>query len=700
MHQHVEARVAIASRRDRPHEARPRRARPSIWSTVAPHDARVDRLVCGICGFVGGDDVALIEAMTALLEHRGPDGAGVKVFTADDGSVPAALGHRRLSIIDPTPRGDQPMSYANGRYWITYNGEIYNYRELRSELEADGFGFESECDTEVLLAAYARDGEGMLNEVNGIFAFAIWDAEAEELFLARDRLGVKPLHYAIHDGVLYFASEIKSLLAAIPSPALSSESLAAYLTFLWVPEPETLFEGIHKLPAGFCARYAEGRLRTRQYWDLRFRTAEPRSIDGWANTVGETVEEAVRRQMVSDVPLGAFLSGGIDSGAIVRTMTLAATEPVDAYTVGFAGEDLAYEIVPDDLKYARLLARELGVEHHERVLRPEIVDLLPRLIWHMDEPIADPAAITTYLICSAARERMTVILSGMGGDEVFAGYPRHLAARMTRPLELLPAGARRGAKRLVESRLTVGGPGRLRGPRRNLLKLVRGLEQRPVERYLTYSSYYRAEELSQLLVPSVREVIGGYDPFQRHVLHAERVANEHWLNQLLYVDMKTFLPCLNLAYTDKMSMAASTEVRVPLLDDEVVATAAAIPAELKLRRATRKYILKQSLRGALPDRVIDRPKAGFGAPIRSWLVGDLRPLVHDLLSPEAVTARGLFEPRAVERLVHQEEAGIADNALRIWALLCLELWSREVVSPADRTASRQTVGTAAQPGRS
>ena len=613
-------------------------------------------------------------------------------------AVPAQRDDRRLSIIDPTPRGAQPMSYADERYWVTYNGEIYNYRELRTELEADGFRFESACDTEVLLAMYARDGERMLEQLNGIFAFAIWDAEAHELFLARDRLGVKPLHYAIHDGVLYFASEIKSLLVALPPPAMSTESLAAYLTFLWVPEPETLFEGIHKLPAGFCARYAGGKLRTRQYWDLRFTSAEPRSVEGWADTVRETVEAAVHRQMVSDVPLGAFLSGGIDSAAIVRTMSNAASEPVHAYTVGFAGEDLAYEIVPDDLKYARLLARRLGIEHHERVLRPEIVDLLPKLIWHMDEPIADPAAITTYLICSAARERMTVILSGMGGDEVFAGYPRHLAARLTRPLELLPVRTRRLLKHWVESRLTVGGPGRLRGPRRNLLKLVHGLDQGLVERYLTYSSYYRSEELTGLLVPSLREVIGGYDPFRRHVLHAERVANEHWLDQLLYIDMKTFLPCLNLAYTDRMSMAASTEVRVPLLDDEVVGMAAAIPSELKLSGTTRKYILKRSMRAVLPKAVIDRPKAGFGAPIRSWLIGDLRPMVHDLLSADAVAARGLFEPRVVEQLVRDEEAGVADNALRIWALLCLELWSGEVGAAARGYGGREPAITSPSSG--
>jgi asparagine synthase (glutamine-hydrolysing) len=643
--------------------------------------------MCGISGFVGSADPNLIGRMTDVLAYRGPDDGGTRVFPAENGSVPAALGHRRLSIIDPTPRGAQPMSYARGRYWITYNGELYNFRALRSELEADGFEFSSECDTEVLLATYARHGEAMLEKLNGIFAFAIWDAEKDELFLARDRLGVKPLHYAEHDGVLYFASEIKSILQALPSPSLSPTAFADYLTFLWVPEPETLYQGIRKLPAGFCARYANGRLRQREYWDMKFRGCEPRSVADWADTVRESVQSAVRRQMVSDVPLGAFFSGGLDSAAVVSTMNEAADERVTAYTVGFKSEDLAYEIVPDDLRYARQLAGQLELDHHERILEPEIVDLLPKLIWHMDEPIADPAAITTYLICSAARERMTVILSGMGGDEVFAGYPRHLATWMTRPLDLLPRSARHAARRLIDSSVTVGGPGRLRGPRRNLLKASRGIDQSLVQRYLTYSSYYRGDELSELLSPELRAATHEHDPFRRHALHAERVANEHWLNQLLYIDLKTFLPCLNLAYTDKMSMAASTEVRVPLLDDEVISMAGAIPPELKLHHATRKYIFKRSMEGVLPDTLIKRPKAGFGAPIRAGLVGDLRPMVHDVLSRDSIVARGLFEPNAVEQLIREEEEGISDNALRIWALLCAEIWSREAQTAGGQSAS-------------
>jgi asparagine synthase (glutamine-hydrolysing) len=650
--------------------------------------------MCGISGFVGRADAELIQRMSDVLAHRGPDDAGTRVFPASDAGPPAALGHRRLSIIDPSPKGSQPMSYARGRYWITYNGELYNFKALRDELESDGFEFRSDCDTEVLLALFARDGEGMLERLNGIFAFAIWDNERHELFMARDRLGVKPLHFAEHGGVLYFASEIKSLLLALPSRSLSPAALADYLTFLWVPEPDTLLQGIRKLPPGHCARYADGRLVQREYWDMKFRGTEPRSTGEWAEIVRETVESAVRRQMVSDVPLGAFVSGGLDSSAVVATMSEATKDPVTAYTVGFSEEDLAYDIVPDDLRYARQIAGELRLDHHERILEPEIVDLLPQLIWHMDQPIADPAAISTYLICAAARERLTVILSGMGGDEIFAGYPRHLAAWMTRPLDLVSHSSRGAVKRWIESRLTVGGPGRWRGPRRNLLKLTRGLDQGRVERYLTYSSYYRDEELPGLLSPEMQSAVADHDPFRRHALYAERVANEHWLNQLLYIDLKTFLPCLNLGYTDKMSMAASTEVRVPLLDDEVISMAAAIPPELKLHHTTRKYIFKKSMEGVLPDSLINRPKAGFGAPIRSWLVGDLKPMVRDVLSPDAVAARGLFDPRAVERLIRDEEEGVADNALRIWALLCIELWCQQAFPGEAPLGGRGSLATA------
>jgi asparagine synthase (glutamine-hydrolysing) len=295
----------------------------------------------------------------------------------------------------------------------------------------------------------------------------------------------------------------------------------------------------------------------------------------------------------------------------------------------------------------------------------------------MDEPIADPACISTYLICRAARERLTVILSGMGGDEIFAGYPRHLAAQIGRAADLVPQRARAALRQALAGRLTVGRPGRMRGPRRNLMKLMRGLDASPLERYLTYSSYYTDAELSRLLVPDVRQETA--DPLARHREYAARASDAGWLNQMLYVDLKTFLPCLNLMYTDKMSMAASTEVRVPLLDDELVSLSARIPPNLKLRRTTRKYIFKRSMEPWLPREVVWRPKAGFGAPVRSWLVGDLKPMVEELLSPETVSRRGLFDPGEVRRIIAANDAGTEDNALRIWALLTLELWQQTYV---------------------
>lgn len=643
--------------------------------------------MCGICGIVGETDRGTLVAMTDTMRHRGPDGGGVACFPARDGRPGAGLGHRRLSIIDPTPRGAQPMTLGDGRFWITFNGEIYNYRELKAPLERSGYRFETGTDTEVLLAMYAHYGEGMLERLNGIFALAVWDDARGRLFMARDRMGVKPLYWARHDGSLLFASEAKALLEALPRPELRRERVADYLTHLWVPEPDTLFEGIFMLEPGHCATFDGERLEVRQYWDLSF-AEEERSEQEWIELVRRGVDEAVERQLVADVPLGGFLSGGVDSGLVVAAMQ-AKQGRATTYTVGFRAADLAHDIIPDDLHYARLLAAELGVDNQERILLPEIVDLLPRLIWHMDVPVADPALISSYLVCQAARERLTVILSGMGADELFAGYPRHVAARIGRIGDALPPRVRQAAAHGLAQRLTMGPPGRLRAPRRNLIKLLRGFDQEPVARYLTHSTSYMTNELERLLVPDLSARIPRV--LDCHRGHAERVADQDWLNQLLYVDMKTYLPSMCLSYTDKMSMAASTEVRVPLLDDELVALAARVPARLKLHGWQRKYVLKRSAETRLPREVIWRRKAGFGAPIRAWLVGDLRPLVADLLSPDVVAERGLVQPGEVARMIADNESGAADNALRIWALLTLELWQRTFLDgpvsdgPVDRS---------------
>ncbi len=644
--------------------------------------------MCGICGTVGRANETELGLMAAAMAHRGPDGHGVRAFPGD---LPAGLGHRRLAILDPTPAGAQPMVH-DGRWWISYNGELYNFRELRAELEATGERFRTECDTEVLLRMFALYGPEMLPRLNGMFAFAIWDDRDKRLFLARDRLGVKPLYYVDRPGLFAFASELRSLLPLLGSVELEPTALADYLTFLWVPDPKTAFRGISKLPPGHFAWVDRDGLRVERFWDLRFAPRELPEAE-WRERVAETVAASIQRQMVSDVPLGSFLSGGVDSSAIVAAMAKSG-EPVSTYTVGFDQEDLRHEIVPDDVHHARRVARLFGTDHHERVLEPNVLELLPKAVWHLEEPVADPAAISTYLICREAGQRMPVMLSGMGADELFAGYPRHLAFRLAHLTGAIPGPLLRSMEELLVKVAKPGRPGRLRGPRRNLWKFMRGAGEAPLERYLAYSSYYTTTQLHELLAPGLSEMLEDYDPLAMHRAHLERAAGDDELSQLLYLDAKTFLPCLNLAYTDKMAMAASVEVRVPLLDDELVDLAATIPSNMKLHGWRRKYIFKRSQEGTLPRDILCRKKAGFGAPVRSWLVKDLAPLVDDLLSEETIRARGLVDPAAVARLRADNSAGRADNALQIYALLSLELWCRTFV---DRTWSFDRPALAALP---
>ena len=628
--------------------------------------------MCGICGTVGRAVESELAAMTKALAHRGPDGSGVEVF--NDG-YPAGLGNRRLAIQDPTPAGAQPMSHEN-RWWITFNGEIYNFRELRHELEREGERFKSGSDTEVLLRLFVLRGPAMLKQLNGIFAFAIWDDLEKSMFLARDRLGVKPLYYTQRNRCVGFSSELKALLPLIERPELDPSALADFLTFLWVPDPKTAFRDIAKLPPGHYAWVGRDGIKISQYWDLEF-SPEQRPEAEWRDEVAETVRRAVKRQMVSDVPLGSFLSGGVDSSAIVAAMRSVA-EQVSTWTIGFDAKDLEHEIVPDDVRYAREIADRFGTDYHERILQADVLDLLPKAVWHLEEPVADPAAISTYLICREARQDMPVMLSGMGGDEVFAGYPRHLAFKIAALMGNLPRPLRSGLEMAAAPLARPGRPGRLRGPRRNLWKFMRAAGLPALERYLSFSSYYTAAELQQVLLPGA--VPEGYDPLARHralVQHGGGGRDD--LSRLLYLDFKTFLPCLNLTYTDKMGMAASVEVRVPLLDDELVALAARIPSNLKLKGWRRKYIFKRSQERVLPRDVIWRRKAGFGAPLRSWLVGDLAPLADDLLSERTLAGRGIVNPRAVAQMRQANDAGSADNSLHLYALMTLELWCRTFI---------------------
>ena len=629
--------------------------------------------MCGICGIVGRVVEHELDVMTDSMAHRGPDGRGVRTFA---GETPAGLGHRRLAILDPTPAGAQPMGFED-RWWITYNGEIYNFPELRRELEAAGERFRTNCDTELLLRLYALEGPAMLSRLNGIYAFAVWDDRDKRLFIARDRMGVKPLYYVDLPGTFAFSSELRALLPLLGDARLDPAGLADYLTFLWVPGPRTAFEQVQKLEPGHYAFVDRDGVRVEQFWDLRYEP-DNSTEDVWTERVGESVAAAVRRQLLSDRPVGSFLSGGIDSSAIVAAMTAEGDRP-NTYTIGFKPEDMAEEIVPDDVVYSRQVAREMATEHQEIMLEADVLELLPKAIWHLEEPVADPAAISTFLICREAGRSMPVMLSGVGGDEVFAGYPRHLAWRISRLFDAVPDGAMQGLERIAAPIGRPGPAGRLRGPRRNLWKYMRASGLSPDDRYLSYLTYHPDDELRALLAPDVAEQVAGHDPRAGHRAHLFRATGFEELSRLLYLDAKTFLPNLNLTYTDKMAMAASVEVRVPLLDDEVVAMTARIPAALKLRHGRRKHIFKRSQEGRLPREIIHRPKAGFGAPIRSWLVKDLSPMIEDLLSESTIRERGLVDPAMVSRLRAENTAGEADYSLQVYTLLCLELWCRQWV---------------------
>ncbi|HJQ26805.1 MAG TPA: asparagine synthase (glutamine-hydrolyzing) [Blastocatellia bacterium] len=631
--------------------------------------------MCGICGVAGQADEALLKLMLQRIAHRGPDDEGIYLTKTASGST-VGLGHRRLSIIDLSPAGHEPMRDARGEIWLTYNGEIYNFKSLRRELEAAGHRFRSDSDAEVVIYAYREWGRDFLTRLNGIFALAIWDARDESLLLARDRLGVKPLYYADTPAGFAFASEIKALLA-IPgiARAVDLAALDQFMTFLWTPDPHTIFQGIRKLPPAHYLVYQNGRAETFAYWDVDFDEDETLTESEWVERLRAQIKRSAEMQMVSDVPLGAFLSGGLDSSSLVALMTAASDRRLTTYTFGFKPEDLRYDILEDDVKYARVVGREFNTDYHEAFFEPEVIELLPKLVYHLDEPVADPAIITSYLICRAARERLTVLISGMGGDEVFAGYPRHAAVKVADAYNMIPSFI----SRPVVAALPGARPGRLTALFRNTKKLARSARLPERERYLGFGTYFTEADKAELYAGELRAAAREFDAYREHRRYFDRVADQDFVNQMLYVDLKTFLPCLNLTYTDKTSMASSVEVRVPLLDHELIEMAARLPARLKLKGLTRKYIFKRAAEAWLPREIIYRKKAGFSAPLRAWLARDLRPMVEDLLSAENVRRRGYFDYATVRRLIDDNLAGREDNGLKIFQLLTLELWHRTFI---------------------
>jgi len=621
--------------------------------------------VCGIYGVFQLDsaaaDPALMQAMGRVISHRGPDDEG---YHADG---PCAIGMRRLSIIDLSG-GHQPLSNGDGTLWLVCNGEIYNFRELRQELIALGHRFKTGSDSEVILHSYAEYGDEFLQRLNGMFGFALWDARRRRLIVGRDRLGIKPIYVYRDARRIAFASEAKALLT-LPgvSAAIDPAALHSYLNLGYVAAPQSMFLGISKLPPASVLTVESGQIGERRYWRMPAAIDRNTGESEWVERIRARLDKAVHMQMVSDVPIGAFLSGGIDSSTVVGLMAAHSDRPIRTYSIGFEGT--AADDFYNELPYARRVAELFHTEHHEIVVRPDVVALLPRLLWHMDEPVSDTAFITTYLVSQFARRDVTVILSGVGGDELFGGYRRYLGNHYQAYFDRLPAWARRAAMALGE-RL----PSDRHSALLNLSRLAKGFLATAgmpfEERYLAYLQVFPAGEVQKLLNS---DGAAPPDPILAAFSHA---GGEDALNRMLAVDAETQLPDDLLMLTDKMSMATSLECRVPLLDDELVELAASVPEEVKIRGGRLKHALKEAVAGLLPPDILERKKRGFGTPMGAWLKQDLAPLVRGLLSEPVIKRRELFRFPAVQELIGLHETNRIDGTDRLLALLNLEIWSR------------------------
>ncbi|VVE35071.1 asparagine synthase (glutamine-hydrolyzing) [Pandoraea cepalis] len=609
------------------------------------------------------------------MAHRGPDDSGQVVFHEDN----IGLAQRRLAIIDLSSTGHQPMFSHDSNVCIVFNGEIYNYRELRQALVADGYEFRGQSDTEVLLVMYEKHGEAMLSHLNGIFAFALWDKRKRQMFVARDQLGIKPFYYTCDSFGFAFASEMKVLLrGGLASSELDPAAVLAHLGFLWSPGERTIAKAVRKLEPGHAMIVRDGRIeRNWKYYDLPY--GQPYLMgteDDVADQVAAAVKEAVRRQMVADVPVGAFLSGGLDSTSVVACA--AQTNPANrlqCFTIEVMDGSVATEGFANDLPFAKRAAEYLGVDLHTVQVGPEMADRLGEMIYHLDEPTADPAALNALFISELAREKgITVLLSGAGGDDIFTGYRRHFALSKESYWSWLPSGVR----------TLLAGAGRSLPPSspfmRRIGKALQYADLSPSDRLASYFYWLQPDTalgllnrdfaagltpatLAQPMLASLGNLPKGVDP----------------LHRMLYLECKHFLADHNLNYTDKMGMAASIEVRVPLLDLDLVALAARIPPEMKQKGREGKAIFKRAMERYLPRDIIYRPKTGFGVPLRQWLGTRLKPLVDDALSEESLRRRGVFDPRAVARLRQLDTQKQVDATYPIFAMLCLELWCRQYI---------------------
>ena len=626
--------------------------------------------MCGICGKIYFDPERLVTQQEVLqmshtLAHRGPDGEGVWA----NGHV--GLAHRRLAIIDLRAVAAQPMSNADGSVWITFNGEIYNFRELRADLEARGYRFRTQSDTEVIIHTYEAYGRDCLARLRGMFAFAIWDARTRVLLLVRDRVGKKPLFYWIGHDRLLFASEIKALLVdrAVPlSP--DPRAIDHFLALHYVPAPNTAFQGIYKLPAAHWLEVRHGQIETGRYWQLHYTPKQPLTEQDAMAELRWRLAEAVRLRLVSDVPLGAFLSGGIDSSAVVAYMAQEAASPVRTFAVGF--EEKAF----DERPFARIVTERYGTEHTELVVKAPVTDILPRLVWHYDEPFGDASAVPSYAIAALTRQYVTVVLNGDGGDENFAGYDRYFMHRMLCHGDKVPRQVWRTIAVLTR-RLPVAWHHHMFY--RRLAKAAELLAQVPERRYVRWFGLCTPEERHHLYTATFRTTVGGSDPEALFVEVFGQSDAEEWTDAALAADVQLYLADDLLVKMDRATMAHSLEARSPFLDHSLMEFVASLPAHFKLAGRNKKYLLKAALRGVLPDVVLDRPKMGFSAPIAHWFCDELREMAYDVLLSPTALQRGYFRKQAMAQLLDEHCTGRQDHAETLWQLLVLELWHRTFI---------------------
>lgn len=637
--------------------------------------------MCGICGFTGQGEPTLLEGMLRRLIHRGPDEEGRHQEPG------VALGVRRLRVIDPE-LGHQPMANETGTIWVVLNGEIYNYRELREELIQKGHRFVSNCDTEVLVHLYEQDGEEGVHRLRGMFAFALWDRAQQTLFLVRDRLGIKPLYYAVQasdtegERRLVFSSELPALLPSLSPRSLRPQAVAQYLTLLYVPGPEMLFEGVRQLLPGELLRVVKGRIESRRYFHLESAWHEARSMGSrpaWRSEEEridhflELLRDTVQTHLVSDVPLGLFLSGGLDSGAILAMMRAVTNGPIRSFSIGYDSDaDRSY----NELEAARLLAQRFGTEHTEERLSPDAVTLLPKIVAAMGEPFADSSAIPTYLVSDVARRSVTVALSGIGGDELFGGYPRYLGTRAAARYGWLPRTLRAWVSASIAPRLPEG-----TGSRDQLGRLKRFLQDGHVpvaEQYVRWITFLPPEWGTNAFTSEFLKQAGSavQDSSYQSLFH--RWPSEEPADRAMGLDLQTYLPDDLLRMGDRLSMAHSLELRVPFCDHTLLSFALSLPASVRFSGWRLKGFMRQALHSVLPSTILARSKFGFQVPLARWLREDLRDMVHDLLSDDAVTRRGYVRPDYVRWLMRQHETGSRNFADQLYALLVLELWHQSV----------------------